>query len=751
MNRAVKKGMNLSIMLLPQIHLESIQQGRHSQPHAVLGMHIEKFERTLGLRVGVFLQNAKACTVVEYGKKVPKSFPMKKISSEGYFEVFIPGRRKLFKYLLNITYENGEVEKRFDPYSFWPSVSESDLYLFNEGNHHRIYEKLGAHVCEIDGVKGISFAVWAPNARRVSVVSDFNYWDGRYYCMRSLGISGIWELFIPGLNTGFKYKYEIIDNNDNLHIKSDPYAIYYERVPNCASIAYDISKYDWGDGGWMSDRKCRNWRCEPISIYEVHLGSWRRIIEEENRSLTYKEAAIELSEYVKQMGFTHIEFLPLSEHPFIASWGYQVTGFYAPTTLYGTPEDFMFLIDTMHQRGIGVIMDWVPAHFPKDDFALSNFDGTALYEHADPKQGVHPDWGTLIFNYGRKEITNFLIGSALSWLDRFHIDGLRVDAVASMLYLDYSRKDGEWIPNRYGGRENIEAIEFLKNFNNVVHECFPGTLTIAEESTTFPGLTKNVEEGGIGFDYKWNMGWMHDMLWYFSKDPVYRKYYHTNLTFGMLYQYSNNFISVFSHDEVVHGKASMIMKMGAGSMPEKAQNLRALYTYMWIWPGKKTLFMGSEFGQSGEWDHDKSLDWYLLQYQDHKGIQDIVRDLNFFYRKNDSLGRRDDVPEGFQWIDPDRSEDSTIAFLRIGEQRNETFLVVGNFTPVVRENYRIGVCYPGYWQEVINSNASKYGGTGLGNEGTICTDAIASNNRDYSLNLVIPGLSVLVFQFLMPI
>lgn len=734
-------------MLLPQIHLESIEKGRHSQPHSVLGMHREKFEGKLGLRVGAFLKNAKACSVVEYGKKGAKSFPMKKLSSEGYFEVFIARRRKFFRYFLSITYENGQTEDRFDPYSFWPSLSEEDLYLFNEGSHHRIYEKLGSHICEIDGVRGVRFAVWAPNAHRVSVVGDFNYWDGRYHCMRLLGVSGIWELFIPGLKSGFKYKYEIIDSTDNLHIKSDPYGIYFEKAPNCATIAYDISHYQWKDNEWMSNRERKDWKREPISIYEVHLGSWRRIIEEENRSLSYREAAVELSEYVKEMGFTHIEFLPLAEHPFIGSWGYQVTGFYAPAAQYGTPEDFMFLIDVMHQKGIGVIMDWVPAHFPKDDFALGNFDGTALYEHEDPNQGLHPDWGTFIFNYSRKEVTNFLIGSALSWIDRFHVDALRVDAVASMLYLDYSRKEGEWIENKNGGCENLEAIEFLKGLNSVVHQYFPGVLTIAEESRTFPDLTKRVEEGGIGFDYKWNMGWMHDMLWYFSKDPMDRKNYHTNLTFGMLYQYSNNFVSIFSHDEVVHGKSSMMMKMGASSMTEKAQNLRALYAYMWMWPGKKTLFMGSEFGQSCEWDHDKSLDWHLLQYQDHKGIQDIVRDLNFFYRNHGSLSRWDDDPCGFEWIDPDSSQNSVIAFLRLGKSSNESFLVIGNFTPIVRENYRIGVPYDGCWEEVINSNATKYGGSGLGNEGRICTESIVSNNRNYSLRLMLPGLSLLVFRY----
>lgn len=740
--------MNLIIMLLPQIHVESILRGRHSQPHEVLGMHVAKLGKKIGLRAGAFLQGAKACELVESGKKTPKSFPMQKLSEEGYFEVFIPRRTKLFKYFFRITDASDRINQRFDPYSFWPTLSDEDLYLFNEGTHHRIYEKLGTHVREIDGMAGVAFAVWAPNAVRVSVVSDFNYWDGRYYPMRSLGVSGVWELFIPELKPGFKYKYEIIDRTGNLHIKSDPYAIYYQEAPNCASIAYEIDDHKWQDEKWIQNRASTDWKSQPLSIYEVHLGSWRQVVADGGRSLTYREAAFELAQYVKQMGFTHIEFMPLAEHPFTGSWGYQVTGFYAPTSQYGTPEDFMFLIDTLHQNGIGVIMDWVPAHFPKDSFALANFDGTALYEHADPRQGEHPDWGTLIFNYGRKEVVNFLVGSALFWIERFHIDGLRVDAVASMLYLDYSRKEGEWIPNKYGGRENIEALEFLRYFNDLVHQYFPGILTIAEESTAFPGLTKPTSENGLGFDYKWNMGWMHDNLSYFSKDPIHRKYHHNQLTFGMLYQYSENFMSVFSHDEVVHGKASMIMKMGAPSMTEKAQTLRALYAYMWLWPGKKTLFMGSEFGQSLEWQHDRGLDWHLLEYQDHQGIQDIVRDLNAFYRGHPSLSLRDGSPAGFQWVNADAAEDSIISFLRIGENPEETFLVVGNFTPVLRDNYRIGVDYEGHWREVINSNASKYGGTGTGNSMPIYADSIACNGRQYSVNLMLPGLSLLVFQYI---
>lgn len=733
-------------MLAPETHIDSIHQARHSQPHAVLGMHLGKYEGKTGIRVAVFLQNAAECAVVELGKTQGKSYPMEKLTPEGYFEVFIPRRRKLFKYLLRILYSNGQVEERYDPYSFWPTLSEEDLYLFNEGTHHYIYQRLGSHVREIDGICGITFAVWAPNAFRVSVVGDFNYWDGRYYPMRSLGISGVWELFIPGLQPGFKYKYEIIDSAGNLHIKSDPYAVFYQEAPNCASIAYEID-YKWEDDSWMKNRASTDWKTQAISIYEVHLGSWRRILEDGGRSLTYREAALELAQYVKQMGFTHIEFLPLAEHPFTGSWGYQVTGFYAPTSMYGSPEDFMYMVDVFHQHGIGVIMDWVPAHFPKDSFALARFDGTALYEHDDPRQGEHPDWGTLIFNYGRKEVVNFLVGSALSWIERFHIDGLRVDAVASMLYLDYSRQEGEWVPNKYGGRENLEAIEFLRYFNDIVHHYNPGILTIAEESTAFPGLTKPTKDGGLGFDYKWNMGWMHDNLFYFSKDPIYRKYDHNKLTFGMLYQYSENFISVLSHDEVVHGKSSIMMKMGAGTMSEKAQTLRAFYAYMWMWPGKKTLFMGSEFGQSSEWQHNQSLDWHLLQYQDHLGVQDIVRDLNHLYRSSPGLALKDDVKEGFEWVNADAADDSVISFLRLGECPEEAFLVVGNFTPVSRRDYRVGVPYEGCWQEVLNSNAAKYGGTGAGNDRGVFTDDLAWNGKKASVNLELPGISLQVFQY----
>lgn len=725
--------------------IDLIQQGRHSQPHGALGMHVVKKGRRQGLRVGAFLQGVEACAVVEWGR--PEVFyEMEKLTPEGYFEVFIPGRGALFRYIFRVKYGDGRVEEQWDPYSFWPTLSEEDLYLFNEGRQQRVYEKMGAQVRVVDGVPGVGFAVWAPNAVRVSVVGDFNYWDGRYYPMRSLGISGVWELFIPGLEVGVKYKYEIIDGEGGLHIKSDPYGVYFQEAPNCASIIYKIGDYEWGDGEWMARRPSVDWKREAVSVYEVHLGSWRRVVEDGNRSLTYREAAGELAQYVKQMGFTHIEFLPLAEHPFAGSWGYQVTGFYGPTGQYGRPEDFMYMIDVLHQHGIGVIMDWVPAHFPRDSFALARFDGTALYEHEDPRQGEHPDWGTLIFNYGRKEVANFLIGSALAWLERFHIDGLRVDAVASMLYLDYSRKEGEWIPNQYGGRENIEALEFLRYFNDAVHQNYPGVLTIAEESTAFSGLTRSTSEGGLGFDYKWNMGWMHDNLFYFSRDPIYRKYDHNKLTFGMLYQYSEHFMTVLSHDEVVHGKSSIMMKMGAGTMTQKAQTLRAFYAYMWLWPGKKTLFMGSEFGQSSEWQHDGSLDWHLLQYQDHLGVQEIVRDLNALYRGNRFLGERDGEREGFEWVNADAADESVISFLRKGME--EVFLVVGNFTPVDRNDYRVGVPCGGRWKVVLNSDDSKYGGRGLGfgtgNGEGVDAEGLGWDGRGYSVKLRLPGLSVVV-------
>lgn len=672
---------------------------------------------------------------------------MDKVAQEGFFEVFINEKPGVFPYQLKVEKNNGEVVQFYDPYSFLPTITESDLYLFSEGNLSHAYDKLGSHFREVNGIKGVAFTIWAPNAKRVSVVGDFNHWDGRYHMMRSLGSSGVWELFIPGLEEGIKYKYEMIGYKGHLLIKTDPYATYFEAPPNNAAIIWDTNNYAWGDHEWMETRKKTNWLEKPISIYEVHFGSWRRVVEDGERPFTYREMAYHLPQYVKKMGFTHVEFLPLAEHPFTGSWGYQVTGFFAPTHRFGTPQDFKYLVDRLHQEGIGIILDWVPGHFPKDSFALAEFDGSYLYEHEDPRQGEHKEWGTLVFNYGRHEVATFLRNSALAWLDRYHIDGLRVDAVASMLYLDYARKDGEWVPNEWGGKENVAAIEFLRKTNAIIHQYFPGVLMIAEESTAFGGVTKPTAEGGLGFNFKWNMGWMHDVLKYFSKDAVYRRYHHNDLTFGMLYQYSENFICVFSHDEVVHGKGSLIMKMPPWSMNEKAQSLRALYGFMWGWPGKKTLFMGQEFGQSSEWSYDRSLDWHLLQYKDHSGIQKLIEDLNEWYISNKSIGTYDCRHDGFRWINPNDADSGVISFLRLGQTLADTFLVVGNFTPVDRNDYRLGVPYGGFWKEVINTNSEVYGGNGIGNLGGKQSENIAWDWYGQSLALTLPGLSTLVFKY----
>jgi 1,4-alpha-glucan branching enzyme len=724
--------------------IDAIIHAKHTQPHSILGMHLLENTQTPGLIVRAFLQNITLCWVLDVHNN--QQYPLQRIHPTGLFEGIIP-KKKIFNYQLVIKTNNNTIHHIHDPYSFLPVLSEEDLFLFNQGTHHRIYEKLGSHPITHQGIAGTSFAVWAPSAKRVSVVGDFNNWDGRYHPMRSMGSSGIFELFIPDLAPHTKYKYEIIGADNLLRIKTDPYAYFYESPPNNASITYDINHYTWNDQVWMETRAQKKWHQEPISIYEVHLGSWKRVIEDGNRPLTYRETAHQLVEYLQDMHFTHVEFMPLAEHPFSGSWGYQVTGFFAPTHRYGTPEDFMYMVDYLHQHNFGVIMDWVPAHFPKDIFALADFDGTHLYEHEDPKKGQHQDWGTLIFNYGRHEVLNFLIASALSWLDRFHIDGFRVDAVASMLYLDYSRKHDEWIPNAYGGRENLEALQCIRTINTLIHQYYPGVITIAEESTSWGGVSKPVHDGGLGFDFKWNMGWMHDMLQYFKQDPINRKFHHDKLTFGMLYQYSENFISVFSHDEVVHGKGSMIMKMGSWHMRDKAATLRALYAYMWLWPGKNTLFMGSEFGQTHEWHYDSSLDWHLLEFGDHASIQSVIRDLNKLYKKHSSLALKDHDPEGFQWLDIHDKDNSIISFLRIGNNPHDTLLVVSNFTPIIRYNYQLGVPHSGYWEEILNTQSSIYDGSNDGNLGGLHTQPHLAHHKNQCIYLTLPALSTLVFQY----
>ncbi len=623
-------------------------------------------------------------------------------------------------------------------------ITDDDLYLFNEGTHYRIYDKLGSHLCTCNGVEGTHFAVWAPNAGKLSVAGDFNGWDKSTSPMHPTGQSGIWEAFLPGVRKGALYKYCIESRQHGYRVdKADPFAFYYEHPPRTASIVWDLD-YQWNDSEWMNSRKERGSLGCPISIYEVHPGSWRRVPEEGNRYLNYRELAHQLAEYVGRMGFTHVEFLPVMEHPFYGSWGYQTTGYFAPTSRYGTPQDFMYLIDYLHQHNIGVILDWVPSHFPSDEHGPGYFDGTHLYEHADPRQGIHPDWNSMIFNYGRNEVRTFLYSSALFWLNVYHADGIRVDAVASMLYLDYGRKQGQWIPNKYGGRENLEAIDFLRKLNQAAYENQPGIQTVAEESTAYPMVSRPVYIGGLGFGYKWDMGWMHDTLQYISKDPVYRKYHHNNLTFRMIYAFYENFILPLSHDEVVHGKSSLIGKM-PGDDWQKFANLRLLLGYMYGQGGKKLLFMGGEFGQRREWNHDESLQWHLLQYEPHKGLQQWVGDLNRLYCHEKALHELDCESEGFEWIDANDVEHSVLSFLRKGRD-GQAVLVLCNFTPETHFAYRIGVPTPGKWKELLNSDATVYGGSGQGNMGGAETSPLALHGRPYSLAVNVPPLAVLFMK-----
>ncbi len=739
-------------MIIPQSELAAFHENRQANPHGWLGMHPATVGRRKGVVVRAFLRGAVACECVELDAPGAPAHPMEPLGSEGFFEGFVPRRKEVFRHQLRYRTSWGEVHQVFNPYAFLPTLSEQDLYLFNEGNEHRIYEKLGAHLRRLGEVPGVSFAVWAPSASRVSVVGNFNGWDGRYHPMRPLGASGVWELFVPGLGEGELYKFAVWDQDGHRRLKTDPYGTSFEAPPNNAAIVCATDKHRWSDGEWMARRAAEAGRPDrPMSVYEVHLGSWRRAAEDGGRLLTYREIAPQLADYVVQMGFTHVEVMPVAEHPYTGSWGYQVTGYFAPTHRHGTPEDFQWFVDHLHQRGIGVILDWVPAHFPRDSFALAQFDGTHLYEHADPRLGAHMDWGTLIFNYGRHEVRCFLVASALSWLDRYHIDGLRVDAVASMLYLDYSRKAGEWIPNRYGGRENLEAIAFLREVNDLVHRYHPGAITVAEESTAFPRVSHPTKDGGLGFDYKWNMGLMHDTLAYFQKDPIHRKWVHDKLTFGMIYQYSENFITVYSHDEVVHLKASMLGKMGAGPAADKAANLRALYTLVWTYPGKKLLFMGGEFGQWREWNHDGALDWHLLDRPEHRGIQGLVRDLNRLYVGEPVLSSGDFDPATFRWVNANDGDQSVLSFLRQGPgEGGVAYVVVGNFTPVTRTGYRVGVPRAGHWSEVLNSAAAAYGGSGEGNYGGQDADPEPADGFDHSLALTLPGLSTLVLRWTPP-
>jgi 1,4-alpha-glucan branching enzyme len=623
-------------------------------------------------------------------------------------------------------------------------LGELDLHLFGEGRHEQIYQKLGAHAINHEGINGVSFAVWAPAAEQVSLVGNFNAWDGTQHPMRRLGSSGIWELFIPNLAQGELYKYQIKAPGLPAFLKADPYSSYAEEPPDTSSIVYE-SKYRFRDSRWLKKRAGREHFRKPLSIYELHFGSWRRRVEEENRPFGYREMAEPLAEYVLAMGFTHVEFLPLKEHPYGPSWGYQVSNYYAPSARYGTPDEFRYLIDYLHQRGIGVIMDWVPAHFPKDAFALGRFDGTALYEHSDPRQGEHPDWGTYIFNYGRNEVRNFLIVNALYWFREFHLDGLRVDAVASMLYLDYSRKEGEWVANRFGGRENLEAISLLKELNEVVHRECSGVMMIAEESTAWPQVTHPVYAGGLGFDFKWNMGWMHDTLKYFQTDPLFRGGNHDALTFGLIYAWSENFILPFSHDEVVHLKGSLLNKM-PGSVEQKFANLRALYAYMWAHPGKKLLFMGGEFGQWREWNETESIDWHLLETPAHKGIQDLMRDLNRLYQKKNALWEVDAEPTGFEWIDANNAPENIVSFIRRSPSRGRELICVGNFAPVLRENHQLGLPRTGTYRLIVNTDAEVYGGSGVKLPKSIKAEEKPIHGQPCTAAITLPPLATLWFE-----
>ncbi len=625
-------------------------------------------------------------------------------------------------------------------------LTEFDLHLIAEGKHYRTYEKLGAHLTAHDGQRGTRFAVWAPNARAVSVIGDFNGWDDRRHPMILRPEAGIWECFVPDIGSGALYKYRIVSNYDDYRVdKADPYAFASEIRPQTASKVWDLSSYAWDDADWMAARRTSDPRTTPVAIYEVHLGSWMRVPEEDNRWLTYRELAPKLTQYVQEMGYTHVEFLPLCEHPFDASWGYQTVGYFAATSRFGAPQDLMFLIDTLHRHGIGVLIDWVPAHFPRDEHGLAYFDGTHLYEHADPRKGEHRDWGTLIFNYGRVEVANFLLSNALFWLDRYHIDGLRVDAVASMLYLDYSREPGDWVPNEYGGRENLDAVDFVRRVNELVYGEYPGVLTIAEESTAWAAVSRPTYVGGLGFGFKWDMGWMNDTLSYIAHDPVHRKYHHQDLTFRMLYAFTENFILPLSHDEVVHGKGALLAKM-PGDDWQKFANLRVLLGYMYTQPGKKLLFMGGDIGQWAEWNHDQSVEWHLLEFAPHRGLQRWVRDLNTLYRGEPALHRLDCEAGGFEWIDCHDADGSTLSYVRRGHPSDAVMAVACNFTPVPRYAYRIGVPHGGYWKELLNSDAELYGGSGLGNAGGVEAAATLTHGRPFTLTVTLPPLAMVVFR-----
>jgi 1,4-alpha-glucan branching enzyme len=726
------------------IHPDEFNQLRDvtcHDPHRLLGAHAATVNGKSGLAIRAWKPDAAKVEFQEIGNKKPQ--PMTRLTDDGVFGIWLEGRETPIRYEFHTEFKDGATHTGRDPYNFLPTLGDLDLYLLGQGNHYEAYNKMGAQVTEMDGVAGVAFAVWAPSAKRVSIIGDFNFWNGQTTPMRSMGPSGVWEVFVPGLESGARYKYEIQAQDGRVFEKADPYAFAFDLRPSTHSRVHDRTTYTWKDGPYMDILPQRTYLEEPMNVYEVHLGSWMRIPEEEDRWLNYREAAHAIVDHAKKYSFTHVELMPVAEHPFDGSWGYQVTGYYAPTSRFGSPDDFKYFVDYLHRHGLGVIVDWVPAHFPKDDFALRQFDGSALFEHADPRQGEHMDWGTLIFNYGRAEVKNFLLSNALFWLEEYHIDGLRVDAVASMLYLDYSREEGQWVPNKYGGRENLEAIDFLRQLNDVVHAEYPGRFTVAEESTSFTGVSRPTYMGGLGFTFKWNMGWMNDTLEFFAHEPIHRQYHQNELTFSMVYQYTENFILPFSHDEVVHGKGSMLDKM-PGDDWQKFANLRLLYTFMFAHPGKKLLFQGAEFGQWAEWDHAASLDWHQAQYDNHKGIESCLSDLGKFYREHDALWKWDNEEIGFRWIDFSDHGSSVLSFVRIGPSGH--LVCAFNFTPVTREGYRIGFPQGGFYEEVFNSDSGHYGGSNAGNNGGVDTQLWSMHNCAHSAEITIPPLGAVFFR-----
>ncbi len=722
--------------------IASISDGSHGDPFSVLGLHTIIEKKTEKLVIRAFRPEAEQVYAL-IGKAKP--LELQRVSDEGFFEIVVPRRKKRFDYRLLIKPFNGESFEIIDAYNYDSLLSDFDLQLWGEGNHQKAYEFMGAHPRNVDGVEGVHFVVSAPSAYRVSVIGSFNNWDGRVHVMRKFHEQGLWEIFIPHVAEGDYYKFEIKSPVQEAPLKkADPYAFYAELRPGTASIVADIEDFEWSDTKWVENRKKIQAQDQPISIYEVHLGSWKKKVGETPGYLSYRELAKDLIPYVKEQGFTHVELLPIAEHPYDPSWGYQVTGYYAPTSRFGSPKDFMFFVDECHKAGVGVIIDWVPAHFAKDEHGLRRFDGTGLYEHEDPRQGEHKDWGTCIFNFGRTEVQNFLVSNAVYWCDKFHVDGLRVDAVASMLYLDYSRKADEWVPNKYGGRENIEAIDFLRKFNNAVHTQYPGVVTFAEESTSWGGVSRPIETGGLGFDYKWNMGWMNDTLDYIKEDPIYRKFHQDQLTFSLIYAFSENFILPFSHDEVVHMKQAMLSKM-PGDDWQKFANLRLLYTYMFAHPGKNLLFMGCEFGQWSEWNQDKSLDWHLLEWEKHQGLQLLVRDLNRLNKQEQALHEADGDWRGFEWVDVSDADNSLISFLRRAKDPEDFLLVVLNFTPSVHHDYKFGVPQVGDYEVILNSDSEFYGGSNAG-DSVLRAELGDWNNQPAHLKIVIPPLAGVIIK-----